>query len=236
MRTLCCRGALAVLLAFGWCAPARADGAAAALLKKASDAVRTAKTYQAVYEVQMGVVGAPGTTMTVDMKAIPGEKGWSKMSPMNILTVDDGKTMVAYSPMANEYRKGPSMKGKAAMQLADVGKADATSNSRIVGSEALAGRKCTVIELTPKKAIKGPQMNKLLVYIDKSTSRTVQVKGSGWQAGPNGKSMPFSMLMKVKSEKFNVPLPASLFTFVPPKGAREAAPMTGAGAPQPGKP
>ncbi|MCX6359064.1 MAG: hypothetical protein NT029_04610 [Armatimonadetes bacterium] len=230
------------LLALGVAAlsprPAVADPAAAALLKKAAEIIQTAKTYQAVYEMQIGAAGTPGMKMTVEVKALPGRKGWSRTSPINMTAYDDGKSLVLYSAMANRFQRGPSVHGKMAIQMVDLAKADKAANMRILRTETLSGRACTVVEITPGKPQSGPGAGRLLAYVDKSTSRLCLIKGSGTQKGPQGKAVAFNMTMTVTSEKLNAPIADSVFTFVPPKGAQEGM-MTGpgpgpsAGAPRP---
>ncbi len=221
--------------------PAVADPAASAVLKKAAQTVQAARTYQAVYDMQIGAAGAPGMKMTIEVKALPGRKGWSRTSPMNITAYDDGKSMVLYSAMANRFQRMPSSQGKAALQVIDLSKNDKASNMRILRTETVAGRTCTVVEITPKKAPTGPGIGRLLAYVDKSTSRLCQLKGSGSQMGMQGKPVTFSMTMRVVSEKLNAPIADSVFTFVPPKGAQEGmmtgpGPGAGAGAPPAGRP
>jgi outer membrane lipoprotein-sorting protein len=214
---------------------------ARAIVQKMVDAYSGAKTYQATYATQMAMGQGTMTTNT-DVKKSNGKvsvHSTSQGAPgmpaggMNMLMVDDGQFQYVYLPAMNQYMKRPhgssaGMLGMASITPGDMAKQvvkDTTTVYKLLAPATMDGRAVYVIEATNPKQ---PAMKNLL-YVDKASYHLKQVKLQGGQGR--------SIVLNIKNEKLNAPIPDSAFVFTPPKGATEmkggpgAAPGGGAAAP-----
>ncbi len=213
--------------------------------------MKSAKTYQAT--LQMNTTGGPVSMNVSAQIKTTGTKMWAhvgmnmagpqgQQNPMaamlqNIQVVDDGKNTWTYMPAMKQYSKGPSGGAKQfnfSGQFLNKVETDATL--KLLPNENVAGKSAYVVEATPKKAA---QNEKLKLYFDQGTYHLVQMKMNQSRSA-NGQ-MPAqqqSMVMVVKDEKVNQPIPDSLFKFTPPPGAKQMQGggmrmgMPGAGAPR----
>jgi outer membrane lipoprotein-sorting protein len=213
---------------------------ARAIVQKMVAAYTGAKTYQATYSTQM-TMGQQGTlTSTTDVKKSSGKVSVHSTSQgatgmpaggMNMIMVDDGQFQYVYLPAMNQYMKRPhsstGMMGMPSITPGDMAKQvsqDTTTVYKLLAPTTMDGRAVYVIEATNPKQ---PAMKNLL-YIDKANYHLKQVKLQGGQGR--------TILLSIKNEKLNAPIPDSAFVFTPPKGATEMkggtgmAPGGGAGA------
>jgi outer membrane lipoprotein-sorting protein len=214
---------------------------ARAIVQKMVAAYNGAKTYQATYAMQMSMGQGTMTTIT-DVKKASGKvsvHSTSQGAPgmpaggMNSVMIDDGQYQYVYVPAKNQYVKRPhtdkgGMLGMASLTPGDMAKEvarDTTTVYKLLAPSTMDGKAVYVIESTNPKQ---PAMRNLL-YVDKATYRLKQVKLTGAQG--------MSIVLNIKNEKINAPIPDSAFVFTPPKGATEAKggtgvpPGGGAGAP-----
>lgn len=242
-------GLSALLLAMSIGAAAAPD--AAAIMKKAAEAMSKAKTYQSEWRmvVSMGTMGSMTLNMTMKMtndgkafvKTEPSGQGTGMMAAgaamASSTTVSDGKTMYMYMKAMNSYMKMPVPKDSnpaISGQFGALNQKDAAY--KLVGSEYVRGRKCYVIDVKPKMPTTGPGAGMkptVTAYVDEQTGRLRQMKTRmtmpGGPPGPsNGQGnqqkptpMVMTSTMVLLSEKINAPIPASTFKFTPPAGARE---------------
>ncbi|MBM3494526.1 MAG: hypothetical protein FJX72_09450 [Armatimonadetes bacterium] len=237
--------ALTVAASGAYAAP---DGAA--IIRKAVQSMRQAKTYQSEWRVIVSMGNMGSMTMNMTMKTTsdgkarvttePSGKGTGMMAAGGAMAsstaVSDGKHMYMYMKAMNSYIKAPvtkEMDPALGGQLAALTQKGATY--KFVGSEFVRGRKCHVVRVTPRvpqgAGTQGMKMT-MDAYVDTQTGRLRQMKqhmdmsgmgGPGPNGGPGAGGRPSEMTttMVLISEKVNAPLPASTFKFTPPPGARE---------------
>ncbi len=216
----------AALCAMCLAAPAMAADTAEQIVKKAEAAVKSAKTYQAVYSMAMNMGQMGRMQMTMNVKTIPGKKIAMTMTPMGVQMVDDGTSMWTYMSAMKTYSKGPSQVAKNSQtsmtQLGGIG--NKAVSYKLLRTESVAGKLNHVIQIIPKAALAPGVTSTILLYVDQATNRMTQLKVSGSGAvQPGAPPMKQEMLMTVSGEKFNAPIPDSMFKFVPPPGSKLGA-------------
>lgn len=240
---------MAAVSLIGLAASAAAAQDAAAIMKRAEQAIQNARTYQAVWQMttSMGQMGS--MTMKMEIKK-SGNKTAMKMSPVgqptgmmamgatmaNMQMVDDGKTSWVYLAGMNGYMKQPSQASNRPnpAQMMGIGGQEATY--KLLRTEQVGGKPAYVIQVIPKNAndprLRNMQNLQVLAYVDKATGRTRQMRMSGTMSGPQGQSQPMNINMIIQNEQVNVPIPDSVFKFTPPTGAKQM--KGGMGMPGPG--
>lgn len=226
---------LAVLsLSAGWAKPAAAGPTALDILKKTQAVITSSKTYQATILVTNTVGSSGSFTMRVNMKTA-GNKGSFNTSAVghptgkfamaavmgNSQVVDDGKTMTIYSPTSKTYVKRPSRGGVSpAASFRDISGIAKNANLTLAPPETIAGKPVFVIIATPKNAPKS--RSKTTIYIDQATYHPRQMKVESMSPGPNGQQPEAStIVVQIQDEKYNEPIPDSVFRFTPPPGSKE---------------
>jgi outer membrane lipoprotein-sorting protein len=203
-------GMLLAVLAVG--AQANAAPDAAAIMRKAGEAMMRAKTYQATWAMTstMGTMGS--LQMNMEVRTIPASgKTFLRISPAgqasgmmamgaamaNSLIVDDGKTTYVYMQAMGGYSKRPHTGGQNPA-IASVMGAAGRPNAKfaLAGSATIAGRPCYVIDVKaapPGRLAQSGMKVKTTAYVDKGTGRTRQVKTvtsfpAGMMGGPRAGS------------------------------------------------
>lgn len=208
---------------------------AKAVMEKATNAMKSAKTYQATMVMTM-TMGKMGTmSMTMDTKMIPnkkmamtysgasgtGQMGQGAAFVKGMRMVDDGKNMFMYMPAMKSYSKRPST-------MATMGSQDPVSmltkmggSYKMLPASSVNGKPAYAIQ------VNSPQMNggKMIVFVDKATNRVSQVKMN--MQNPQAGAMLITAT--VKNDKINEPIADSVFSFTPPPGAKEMEMPAGAG-------
>ncbi|MCC6728302.1 MAG: hypothetical protein IT208_03085 [Chthonomonadales bacterium] len=195
------------------------------IMKKAQAAINGASTYQATYVMKVGVGASGGMQMVMHVKAIPGKKVSVKMEPMGIQMVDDGTAAYTYIPAMKQYTKSASKPTNLRMSLSKYAGVQGGGKLRLLRTEKVSGRPAWVVQAAPSGG-KAPKGSSVLFYVDQKTYRVVQLKASGTGAprmagGASAAPQHMTMLLQVKSEKLNAPIPASTFKFTPPPGSTE---------------
>jgi len=221
----------------------------AEIVKKASALYDHARTYQAtvVMDMSMGPLGR--SSMVTQVKAVGNAKvhattraqssGGSRAgigsAGMNIEMVDDGKTMYTYMPGQNKYSKRAHVASNSNMMAALLpimgNPASSKATYKMLPTTTVAGKPVYAIEVTGARSQPG---SSLILYIDKSTLHFKQMTMKTAQATSQGQPSGMNMTMTIENEKFNAPIPDSVFKFTPPAGATETpgnGGMMGAGRP-----
>jgi len=236
-------GALSLLAVRTMAAPTGEE-----IMKKAAAAMKSARTYQAIWQMSMSMGTMGSMAMNMDIKMIPGKKMRMSMatagqptgqlammgSMMNMQMIDDGKTMFMYNPVMKQYSKGPSQSKTSQMDLSQMTGIAQGATYKVVGTENVGGRPAHKIEVILKNMpMGGGGKQSMLIYIDRATNRFRQMKMSmPIPAQPNQPPQQMTMMMVVKNEQINVPIPDSVFRFTPPPGAKESkGGMMGGGMP-----
>lgn len=233
--------------------PAMASPDAKTIVGKAKAALKGVKTYQAtlVMSMDMGKMGS--MSVSTQVKTLAGNKTVVKTVPIGQPTgmmamagpaasemqiVDDGKFTWFYFKGMNSYSKRPSRKGRV-----NIGMSDMIPNGtyKLLPPSKVGGRPVHVIQVIPtRKMMEGNQ--KIVIYIDQGTYRLKQIKATNSSpGGPNQPPQKMTMVMTIKDEKINAPIPDSVFKFTPPPGAKEMqgrmmpGPMGVPGMPGPGR-
>lgn len=197
------------------------------MIQKAEARVKNAKSYQATIVMQGAMMGGP-QTMSSTVKLIPGKKMAMTMAPLGIQVIDDGITMYSYIPAAKQYSKSPSqVKNQQQVGLSQIAGLSRQATLKLRPSENVGGKPAHVIQIIPKAPL-GNQKMLMLLYIDKQTNTMRQLKTTMTAQMP-GQTKPVTqtMLVTIKDEKFDAPIPDSVFKFTPPPGAKEAVGMGG---------
>ncbi len=172
----------------------------------------------------------------------------SKNTHISVTSVSDGKTKWIYAPGPNEYTKteegpvrlvtGGPVKDSAPMAhlanatnlLAGYSRvADRLGVAKIIGEETLeiGGRRsdCFVIEAYYFAASTGSQTNTLTrkLWIDKSRNIVLREIQHTEAKMPWGRTINSKMTYIFTVATVGEPIPETLFTFVPPEGAKEVA-------------
>jgi outer membrane lipoprotein-sorting protein len=240
--------AMAAMTAAPTVAPAAPNGAA--IIKKATEAMRKAKTYQADWQVIVSAGSMGGMTLKMAMKTTSDGRTFITTEPAGpgtgmiaasaaaatSTTVSDGKTMLTYMKAMNGYLRMPVPKGMDPAGNQFAGLQLPGSTYKLLAPEFVRGRKCDVVEVVPKTPPgAGPGMKmRMRAFVDQQTGRLRQMKRtmsmSGMPGGPSGGangsrpsggSMEMTTTMVLISEKVNAPIPASVFKWRPPAGAKE---------------
>lgn len=238
-------GALSLLTTRTLAAPSGEE-----IIKRASAAMQSARSYQAVWQMSMNMGQMGSVSLAMDIKMIPGKKMYMKMTPvgqptgqmamgaamMNMQMVDDGTNMWAYMPAMKQYNKGPSQVKASQMNLTRMAGVAPGATYKLVGTENVGGRPAHKIQVTLKNVqIAGGGKQSMHIFIDQATNRFRQMTMSmALPAGPNQPAQQMNMNMLVTNEKVNAPIPASYFKFTPPPGAREVQGGPGMGMPMGG--
>lgn len=225
-------GALSLLMAQSLAAPSGEE-----IIKKASAAMQSAKSYQAVWQMNMSMGPMGSVSLAMDIKMLPGKKMYMKMTPigqptgqmamgaamMNMQMVDDGKNMWAYMPATKQYSKSPSQVKASQMNLTRMAGVAPGATYKLVGTENVGGRPAHKIQVMLKNVqIAGGGKQAMHIFIDQATNRFRQMTMSmTLPAGPNQPAQQMNMSMLVTNERVNAPIPASVFQFTPPPGAKE---------------
>lgn len=201
---------LAALVVLVWQTPALSAPDAAAIVRKAAEAAKKAKTYQAKWRtvISMGDMGS--MTMDMNVKATADGKTRVETTPVGTPTgmmamgaamasttvVSDGKTMYLYLKGMNAYQKMPAPKDENPGMRNIVGVATMpNAKYKYVGTEMVRGRKCHAIKVdTPAPPQARGAKTDVTVYVDVETGRFRQVKTvmtmPGMGPGPNGATPP----------------------------------------------
>ncbi len=232
-------------------ASAMAGPDAAAIIRKASAPMKTAKTYQAKWRMVMSMGDMGTMSMDMDMKTTSDGKAYVTTTPVgtptgmmamgaamaSTTTVSDGKTVYIYLKGMNAYQKMPAPKDRNPGVKGVLGNIDQKGVTyAYAGTEMVRGKKCHVIKITPPSGQQGPRpgmKQDIRAYVDVNTNHLQQVKTvvtmpmgpGGPNAGAGQSAQPKPMVMTTTmvliKETLNAPIPPGLFTFTPPKGATE---------------
>jgi thiol-disulfide isomerase/thioredoxin len=217
------------------------------LLTESGQALDRYKSYQVDQDIVIDIKGEGmenHVLMSVTVAAQkPGKlRVESKGQMGGTLMVSDGaNTWMYLGPLKQYVHKAAAMTPEAlvknivpgASQIMDQLKSqDPTKTAKVSGEESIeiagAKRDCFVIEMTFDQVTIPAGMKissgKQRIWIEKSTKQAVkQTMDATMEGGPLPKPMQFSQSMTVTSEKLDVPLPDSLFSFTPPMDAKEVA-------------
>jgi len=183
----------------------------------------------------------------------------SKNTHISVTSVSNGKTKWLYAPGPNEYTKteeglvrlvtGSPVKDSAPMaHLANATNllvgishvADRLGEAKIIGEETLeiGGRRsdCFVIEAYYFAASTGSQSNTLRrkLWVDKSSNIVLREIQQTEARMPWGRNVTSKMTYTFTVARIGEQISETLFTFVPPEGAKEVAELTS--LPQPAAP
>jgi outer membrane lipoprotein-sorting protein len=216
------------------------------ILAKSRAAMKSMKTYQATVVTTMS--GGPMSITLSARTKQAGNKTWAQLgmvqgsaqaqqNPLasmlqNMIIIDDGTNTWTYMPAMKQYRKGPAG-GAKQFNLGEqfLGKVDTNANLTFGGAENVGGKPTWVVEAKPKKLQPG-QTEVVRMNFDQSTYHLLQAKVN--QSRPASAQSPArqqSVMVIVKDEKINQPIPESTFKFTPPAGAKEAQGGMGMGMP-----
>jgi outer membrane lipoprotein-sorting protein len=209
-----------------------------AVIAKTNAVYKNAKTLQATYETHITAGPQGSATTKISAKVINGKKTRIDIQPdgkgvgamgksrgsISLLIVDNGVTAYMYLTAKNQYGKQPhnpsifqDVMGGNGMPY---GGMDASKQYKLLAPTSLDGSKVYVLEFTPEQppvASGAPENSTIIdIYIDQATYRIKQSKVTR----KSGK-MTGMMTTTVKSETLDSPIPDSVFTFTPPKGAKE---------------
>ncbi|MGC8669134.1 MAG: LolA family protein [Chthonomonadales bacterium] len=198
----------------------------------------------------MGSMGAMKTKMEMKMlprrhkafmRVLP-DKGSTGMMAMGAamsqsVMVMDGNTMYMYLPMLHGYYKQTlSPEAVKSMMGGPVNLSNLQhAMFKYLGTTKFDGKACDAIQVTPPEMPQTKQMGmtmKMVLYFDKATHRmrgmrqVMTIKGTPAPPGapPSAAGhapMVITTVGRVVSEKFNVPIPESVFKFTPPPGTKE---------------
>jgi outer membrane lipoprotein-sorting protein len=211
----------------------------ATIIKKTNAVYANAKTYQVTYRLDSSM-GAIGTvSQIIDVKMIPYHKTWittraidkgtsqaTMPMPANTQSVDDGNTMVTYIQSTHKYIKRPHTAGTSFNGLKLLARQltvpmPNTANDKLLPPTIVNGKAAYIIEIDN---IVGQRLETVHIFIDKATYHVLQVRYDIHPSNASGTTAPtgaMTTLMTVKTEKFNQPIPSSLFKFNPPPGATD---------------
>lgn len=223
------------------------------IIGKAKAALKGAKTYQAtlVMAMDMGKIGS--MSLSTQVKTLVGNKTLIKTTPIGQPTgmmamqgpaaaemqiVDDGRFTWFYFKGLNAYSKSPSRKGRLDPGMSEM---IPKGTYKLLSPSKIGGRPVYAIQVIPARKMMGDDQ-KIVIYIDQATYRLKQVKVTGSSpGGPNQPPQKMAMIVTIKDEKINVPIPNSVFKFTPPPGAKEMqgrmmpGPLGVPGMPGPGR-
>ena len=214
------------------------------IIKKNTDALKAAKTYQAVILMTQNL-GAQGS-MTIRMEAkTAGHKSSIIISPSgkasgamaaraataNMTVVNDGVNTYTYAKANNSYSKSPSP--VTSTMPFDFSKTlDPKSGVKwmLAPAEKVNGRDSFVLksEGKPNQVMKS---NTTKLYIDKSNYHLIQMKSQSVMVGGPQGPVTMSNDLVVQSEAIDQPIAPSAFIFSPPAGAKLMTGGVGAGMP-----
>lgn len=216
---------------------------AAQLLKDSAAGIKRHKTYQYTTEMkmEMNVAGKPmNLTVTGELsRATPDKLRIESNASMGGRTaiIMDGEFTYVYVAALKQYTKKAALGGLEGMltSMSMVNMADSAKieqNAKVVREEAIEvdGKKrdCWVVEMKadrmPLPAPPGAEITDLAItlWIDKEMKMNLQMSMTGkMQAGPMVSDI--KQAMTTHSIRLDEPLADSLFTFVPPEGAKEVA-------------
>jgi len=231
-------------------AAAMAAPTAQEIVTKARGAMKGVKTYQATVHTTMS--GGPMAMTIIAQVKTAGGKTWAKVGTsqtgggkpnpfaamlQNMVTVDDGKNTWTYIPSMKQYRKGPAgQANQFNFSEQFLSKIDQQSTLTYGGIEAVGGHPTYVVEAKPKQARPG-QNETVRFNFDQATYHLVQAKANqSSAASANAPARSQSVVILVKDQKTNQPIPDSVFKFTPPPGSTEMqGGGMGFGGPGPGR-
>jgi outer membrane lipoprotein-sorting protein len=175
-------------------APAALAGPdAAAIVKKATAAMKTAKSYQATWDIKSSA-GQMGTmSLSMEMKMVPASgKMYMKVAPTgqatgmmamgaafaNTTMVDDGKTTYMYNQAQGGYYKNPHQAnaGGSMKTPFDVA-SQKNATFKLLGTEKVKGSLCYVIDVkAPVPAMPNGMTMQISMYVDKASNKMKQIK------------------------------------------------------------
>jgi outer membrane lipoprotein-sorting protein len=196
------------------------------LIKQAQDKIKNAKSYQATVVMEVSGTGRPSQTMTSVVKLIPFKKTALTMTPPGIQVVDDGQTLYSYLPTAKTYSKGPTQVKSQSIGISQIAGLAKQATFKLRSPAVVTGRPCHVIQIVPKTPVASGGSVEMLLYIDKQTSSMRQFTSRMTAKAP-GQPKPIrqAAIVTVKDERFDAPIPDSVFRFTPPPGAKEGPSM-----------
>jgi outer membrane lipoprotein-sorting protein len=224
--------------------PASAAPDAKQILQKMDAAMTQAFTKSKSYQATITKTeqSGPGSaSMKLHLRMLTGKKVRAEVSmtggpagPQSMQFVDDGAAQYMYQPKTNTYTKMPSGAAQSGPMIAmmsgiPIGMTREMSNIKasIVGSQAVGGKPAYRIVATPVKP--SPRgITRAELTVDKTTNRLRLVtltQGKG------------RATVTIANELLDQPIPANVFKFVPPPGAKLMQPGVAApGRPGPPKP
>lgn len=200
-------------------------------------AVMTAvRTYQGTWQMSM-IMGQMGSmSITMEMKAVPSSsKLYMTVKPlgtpsgmlaapgasMNAQMIDDGKNLYKYDRNKNQYSKEPHRPNNSINPAEIWFRQAANSGFKIETIVKLNGRPTYVLLVVPKQGT-GPAIPNTRIYVDQANYQFKQMTMSNTiPGGQGGQPQKMDVKLLVKSDRFNEPIPDSVFKFTPPPGAVE---------------
>jgi len=208
------------------------------VIAKTNAVYKNAKTLQATYETYVTATNKGSATTKISAKVINGKKTRIDIQPdgkgvgemgksrgsISLLIVDNGVTAYMYVTAKNQYGKQPhspsifqDVMGGNGMPY---GGMNASKQYKLLAPTSLDGSNVYILEFTPEQPpapAGAPESSTVIdIYIDQATYRIKQSKITHKM----GKGTVV-MTTTVKSETLDSPIPDSVFTFTPPKGAKE---------------
>jgi peroxiredoxin/outer membrane lipoprotein-sorting protein len=224
-----------------------------ALLKKVSDTYKNLKSYHFEGTTTMEMK-SEGLQQKMEMPMViaaakPGKTRLEIKNPMaGMLRVSDGETTWVYIPRLKQFTKKAAAtvetaggeSEKTGLDAALVGSplaqfeqlADKAKGAKMLREETteIDGKKmdCYVVELPrelPKNLPVQMESSPKTLWIDKARYLVVKESFSGKMSSPMGEMQMFTMTV-YNMTKTNEPISETLFTFAPPKGAKEVAELS----------
>ena len=153
-----------------------------------------------------------------------------------MLIVDDGKFMYMYSPAQNTYTKQPHSADFMLNGLIGQSKKPINQHFNYVGTAVVDGHPVDVVEPVFPQMPQGQPAPKVRMFLDSATH--LIVKTTSTSVSDRGQNGPVTIVRtsSVKNEIVDAQIPQSVFTFVPPAGAKEVqeSDMMGGGPGGPG--
>jgi outer membrane lipoprotein-sorting protein len=179
----------------------------------------------------------------IDVKLIPGKKSRTEMAmgkpPATTLIIDDGKTLWTYTTTMHQYMKRPSQIAQSGGHAAEsslptlaLTRMFKDAKAVVTGTRSVQGKPAYIVAVTPVKP--SPMgFKRAELVVDQATSRMRRFSLVSSMPGGAGAAQELTTTGVVQSETFDKPIPASAFTFTPPKGVKEMQMVPGMGRPQP---
>lgn len=180
---------VAAVSASVWAAPN-----AAAIIRKAAEPMKKARTYQAKWRMVMSMGDMGAMSMDMDVKTTSDGKAYVSTVPVGTptgmmamgagmaasTTVSDGKVVYMYMKGMNAYQKMPASRNPNGAIRGILGALDQKGVTfAYLGTEMVRGKKCHVIRInTPKEQqarMQGAKQD-VRAYVDAATNQLRQIK------------------------------------------------------------